>query len=29
MGLLATTEAVEISVTDLVGQYSRQTGPKT
>jgi hypothetical protein len=29
MGLLASTEVVEMSATDLVGQYVGQTGPKT
>ncbi|PLN78187.1 P-loop containing nucleoside triphosphate hydrolase protein [Aspergillus taichungensis] len=29
MGLLASTEVVEASATDLVGQYVGQTGPKT
>lgn len=29
MGLLATHEVIETSVTDLVGQYVGQTGPKT
>lgn len=29
MGLLTTTEVVEISATDLIGQYIGHTGPKT
>lgn len=29
MGLLASTEVVECSVTDLIGSYVGQTGPKT
>ena len=29
MGFLATAEVVNCSVTDLVGQYIGQTGPKT
>lgn len=29
MGLLASAEVVEVSTTDLVGQYVGQTGPKT
>ncbi|GAD99219.1 conserved hypothetical protein [Paecilomyces variotii No. 5] len=29
MGLLASTEVIEASATDLVGQYIGQTGPKT
>jgi hypothetical protein len=29
MGLLASTEVIETSATDLVGQYVGQTGPKT
>jgi AAA+ superfamily predicted ATPase len=29
MGFLATKEVVEASVTDLIGEYLGQTGPKT